>query len=170
VWLEESRRGKLDSGGLLVFKEESAWLALVGLEYVLPTEMSINLEYYYSTEGWERSQLDRYETALQNPANLTVSYLRYFTPGSLSQHYALVHLMQPWYELNLEAALTAVAALDSGALLLAPGMTWTSEGALELSLGYLGLLDLPFVSQGEWNAVSGSPVQHSLILSGKYFF
>lgn len=163
------------------------WLALGGIEYTFLSELTLVAEYFYNGEGFDPDEREAYLASLQQGASdlatalksattesdLATAYetfgalLTRYRPGYFSRHYGLINLFYPFYSVGVDVNFTALASLDSGALMVAPMVTWYTTGALTLEATYSGLFSLQDDASDE---AALSPVNHAVVFTGTYSF
>jgi hypothetical protein len=132
------------------------WLfsCLAGFEYTFETELYAVVEYFYNGEGFNKSERADFQTALSIP---TFNLLSMYSPGYFAEHYILINLMQPFYEIDTVLNLSALFSPDSGALTLAPSLDYSFSGNFSVNFAYTGMFDF---SDNDFNEISALPVRH----------
>ena len=154
-----------------VIKTDPLFSALAGIEYIFPFELMFVLEYFYNGEGFSDNEKDLYEQSVRAKVDEIGSprtdQLMMIVPGYLNQHYILLHLMYPLYDLNMEVQCLALFSPDGLMLNLLPQVNFNISGSLTVSLGYTGLFDF----DGERiNEASLNPFEHMIVIEGWYFY
>jgi len=143
------------------------WLfsGLAGLEYTFESEFYAVVEYFYNGEGFNESERAEYETTLGLGA--TFDLLNMYSPGYFGQHYILINLMQPFYDIDTVINFSALYSPDSGALTIMPSLDYTFSGNFSANLAYTGMFDF---SDNDFNEISALPVRHVVSTVFTYSF
>ncbi|MCK5154543.1 MAG: hypothetical protein KAQ93_09325, partial [Spirochaetales bacterium] len=78
-------------------------------------------------------------------------------PGYFAEHYILINLMQPYYDIDTVINLSALYSPDSGAFTIMPSLDYSFSGNFSANLAYTGMFDF---SDNDFNEVSALPVRH----------
>lgn len=142
------------------------WLfsGLAGLEYTFESELYAVIEYFYNGEGFDESERTEFQTALSTP---TFNLLSMYSPGYFAQHYILVNLMQPYYDINTDINLSVLYSPDSGALTIMPSINYSFSGNFSVNLAYTGMFDL---SDNDFNEITALSVRHLISTVFTYSF
>jgi len=132
------------------------WLfsGLAGLEYTFETELYAVVEYFYNGEGFDKSERADFQTALSIP---TFNLLSMYSPGYFAEHYILINLMQPLYDIDTVSNLSALYSPDSAALTIMSSLDYSFSGNFSVNLAYTGMFD---ISDNDFNEISALPVRH----------
>ncbi len=160
---QKSRNQYPDGFASLDYIDEYKINGLLGIEYTFPFELSLILEYYYNGEGWNKENREKYYSNLDLLVD-SAHYLRY-RPAYFSVHYAMLNLLLPIYDLNINNSLTAIYSIDSGALTIFPEISWQSSGSLEVKASYTGLFSL-YDNFFDENTLS--PIKHSFSITAVF--
>ncbi len=138
------------------FTRNTDWLfsGLAGLEYTFESGLYGVIEYFYNGEGFDKPKRADFKTVLSAP---TFNLLTTYTPGYFAQHYILVNLMQPFYDVNTDINLSVLYSPDSGALTIMPSVNYSFTGNFSVNLAYSGMFDL---GDKGFNEVTALPVRH----------
>ena len=136
---------------------KTGWLysGLAGLEYTFKSEMYAVVEYFYNGEGFNKSERAEYKSALCSGA--TFNLLNMYSPGYFAEHYILVNLMQPLYDIDTVINFSALYSPDSGALTIMPSLDYSFSGNFSVNLAYTGMFDF---GDNDFNEITALPVRH----------
>ena len=156
---------------LLEEGKDSVFSGLVGMEYVFPSELSLTAEYFYNGEGYDQKERENYKEALtyfnDSYGAADDDWYALYRPGYFGEHYMLLNLFYPIYNLWSEAYLTCIVSPDSGTLAIQPEWIILPTGSLEISLSWSGIYSFDDDQYGEaWL----SPFQNTAILKAVYHF
>ncbi len=135
---------------------ETDWLysGLAGIEYTFKSELYAVVEYFYNGEGFNESERADFQTALSIP---TYNLLSTYSPGYFAEHYILVNLMQPFYDIDTVINFSALYSPDSGALTVMPSIDYSFSGNFSMNLAYTGMFDF---GDNDFNEITALPVRH----------
>lgn len=135
---------------------DTDWLfsGLAGLEYTFVSELYAVVEYFYNGEGFDKSERADFQTELSSP---TFNLLSMYSPGYFAEHYILVNLMQPFYDIDTVINLSVLYSPDSGAVTIMPSLDYSFSGNFSANLAYTGMFDM---SDNDFNEITALPVRH----------
>jgi len=151
-----SRNNFTDGGAGLSRKSEWLFSALAGLEYTFGFELYAVLEYFYNGEGYNKAERSLFEASLTALGG-TSDLFSIYSPGYFAQHYIMINLMQPLYDINTDLNFSAMFSPDSGALTLMPSVMYSFSANFSGQLAYVGMFDL---YSSDFSEVTGLPVKH----------
>ena len=145
--------------GVSILPRKTDWLfsCLAGLEYIFESELYAVIEYFYNGEGYKETERANFENTIINLPSLIGDLLGMYSPGYFAQHYILINLMQPWYDINTDINLSILYSPDSGALTFMPSVNYFFSGNFSASLAYTGMFDF---GDNDFNEVTALPVRH----------
>lgn len=162
-----SRNYSADDTGVLSRKSDWLFSALAGLEYTFPSETYAVAEYFYNGEGYDKEDRSTYEAVVQIMGAPTSDLFRIYSPGYFAQHYIMLNIMQPLYDINTDIILSAMFSPDSGALTLMPSVSYSFSANFSGKISYVGMFDL---FDDDFSEVSGLPVRHMISAGFTYSF
>ncbi len=143
---------------------------LFGLEYYFPSGAFLAVEYFYNGEGWNQAQREDYASVLSIlGTGITGEYYALYTPSYFAQHYALLNLLVPWYDVDASFNLNFIWSPDSEVLFFTSTVlvNLNYEGTLVTELWYTGQVSL---DDDRKNEALLSPVKHSIRWNLRYYF
>ena len=140
---------------------------MAGLEYTFPTETYVVAEYFYNGEGYNSSERSDYEDTIIATGLPTSDLFNIYSPGYFAQHYIMLNIMQPLYDINTDINVSAIFSPDSGALTVMPAIIYSFSGNFSINLSYIGMFDL---YSGDFSEVSALPVRHVISSVFTYSF
>ncbi|MCD6396528.1 MAG: hypothetical protein J7L71_03225 [Spirochaetaceae bacterium] len=158
---EGSRNYSLDG---ITRKTDWLFSGLAGLEYTFESELYAVIEYFYNGEGFNKAERAEFQTSMSFP---TFNLLSTYTPGYFAEHYILINLMQPFYDIDTDLNLSAIYSPDSGALTLMPSVNYSFSGNFSAKMTYTGMFDL---SNNDFNEITALPVRHIVSTVFTYSF
>lgn len=165
VYVEASaRKGSRNyfTDGVSLLPRKTDWLisGLAGLEYTFESELYAVIEYFYNGEGYNESERADFKVVLAATDPTDPSFgdlLGMYSPGYLAQHYILINLLQPFYDIDTDLNLSVLFSPDSGALTIMPSINYYFSGNLSVNLAYTGMFDL---GNNDFNEITALPVRH----------
>ena len=159
-------RNYFNTGTSIQKKTDWLFSGLAGLTYTFTSGGSTVIEYFYNGEGYDKNERAAIENALtiNGPS---AALLGTYVPGYFSRQYLLTSFEQPFYDINLDANFSILYALDSGALIIMPSLTYSFSGSIEMNAGYTGMFD---PENGDFNEISALPVHHTFKVDCTYSF
>ncbi len=145
--------------GVALIPRKTDWLlsGLAGVEYTFESELYAVIEYFYNGEGYDESERSNFKDTISNTPALIGDLLGMYSPGYFSEHYILVNLMQPFYDIDTVINLSALYSPNSGSLTIMPSLDYFFSGNFSGNLAYTGMFDF---SDNDFNEVSALPVRH----------
>ena len=134
------------------------------MEYTFSSETYVIFEYFYNGEGYNKSERGDFKNSLISNGP-TSDLMNIYSPGYFAQHYIMLNIMQPLYDINTDINLSLIFSPDSGALTAMPSINYSFSGNFSASLTYIGMFDL---YSGYFSEVSALPVKH--IINTKFTY
>lgn len=144
--------------GFTLLPRKTNWLVsgIIGLEYTFESELYAVFEYFYNGEGSDKSERSDFENTIKNTPALFGDLLGIYTPGYFAEHYILINLIQPFYDIDTVINLSALYSPDSGAVTIMPSLDYSFSGNFSVNLAYTGMFD---ISKNDFNEISALPVR-----------
>ena len=133
---------------------------LAGLDYTFPNELYAVAEYFYNGEGYDSTERDNLESALEAAGalgGLTSDFFGMYRSGYFARQYIMLSLLQPLYSINTDLNLTGIFSPDSGSLMVLPSVSYNFSGSFSGRIDYAGMFDL---YSDDFSEVSALPVKH----------
>lgn len=157
----DGTRNKFPDAGSANYKEDITFNLLGGIEYVFTTDTSAILEYYYNGEGFSKNDREAYNNLLKSsPTPLHRS-------SNYTEHYLLLNLSQPFYNLNSTGNLAAIYSIDSTCLTVSPSYEISFSENTNIKLTYSGLFDF---GSNDFTERDLSPIKNMFNLNISYVF